>query len=112
MVTSSLLSWRVPSYIPDNYSITQYQLGYYATSDCNTDYYHTDNVSSVNVTSSDTLEYNIIGLLSDTCYVFIIRAYTNNGFGPWISITDKTMENTNTTTNTDTTNTDTTNTGM
>ena len=95
--TTGLLSWSVPSYIPDNYPVITYELVYYSTNDCQSaaiSYHDTHNVSlRVNVTDSNTLQYNITSLLSDTCYVFGIRAYTVNGYGPWISITDKTMNN-------------------
>ena len=94
LATSGLLSWSHPSYVSVNYPVILYELGYTAT-DCSiVDFYNTDSVLIyVNITSSHTLQYNITNLLSNTCYLFIIRAYTNNGYGPLITITDKTMEN-------------------
>ena len=50
-----------------------------------------DTIVLVNVTH-DVLDYNISGLESDSCYQFVIRAYTMNGFGPWSSVVFKTAE--------------------
>ena len=91
--SSTLLSWSAPSYVPDNYPVITYELEYYTINDCDIEYYDydTDTVLRVNVTNTDTLQYNITGLLSNTCYVFGIRAYTDNGYGPLVRITDQTM---------------------
>ena len=95
--TWAVISWSVPSYIPSDYPIIRYEIGYHVL--------QSDNCSMVDEVDVD---YNIIhalnqnvscgstftiitGLYSETCYIFGVRAYTDNGYGPWTFITSETL---------------------
>ena len=90
--TSATISWTEPQYIPAHYPIVRYEAGYYSTNDrsCNGTITNDDVIPEGlrNVTLSATLN----GLMSDTCYVFVVRGYTEFGPGPWTGILQWTLE--------------------
>ena len=81
-ITWAVISWSVPSYIPVDYPIITYEIGYtvhlfdgsYSPSDEFILIIKT-NTSSINVTISDPI--------GNTCYLFGVRDYTVNGYGVW-----------------------------
>ena len=42
--------------------------------------------------SSDTYTINITTLSHDTCYVFVVRGYTINGYGLWNGLANVTLD--------------------
>ena len=78
----AVISWSVPSYIPVDYPIITYEIGY-TTHQCGSpsDEFNPmikTNTSSINVTISD--------LIGNSCYLFGVRGYTVNGYGLWTVI--------------------------
>ena len=90
--TWSVISWSVPSFIPQDYPIIMYEIGY-LFGNCPTltdgDFYNKA-LNRYNVSSSSTLA-NITGLTHTSCYIFGVRAYTTNGYGKWTIITSETL---------------------
>ena len=90
--TWSVISWSVPSFIPQDYPIIMYEIGY-LSGNCPTltdgDFYNKA-LNQYNVSSSSTLA-NITGLTHTSCYIFGVRAYTTNGYGKWTIITSETL---------------------
>ena len=81
-ITWAVISWSVPSYIPVDYPIITYEIGYtvhlFDGSCSPSDEFNPmikTNTSSRNVTISD--------LIGNTCYLFGVRGYTVNGYGVW-----------------------------
>ena len=91
--TWSVISWSVPSFIPQDYPIIMYEIGY-LSGNCSTltdgDFYN-EALNQYNVSSSSTLA-NITGLTHTSCYIFGVRAYTTNGYGKWTIITNETLK--------------------
>ena len=94
--TWAVISWSVPSYIPVDYPIITYEIGY-TTHQFDGCCSRSDefspmikiNTSSTNVTISD--------LISNICYLFGVRGYTVNGYGVWTIISNQTLVNSSTT---------------
>ena len=89
--TWAVISWSVPSYIPQAYPIIRYEIGYHVLDNCsmaNVDY---QALNSSNV-SSDSTFINITGLRDNTCYIFGVRAFTMNGPGNWTVIANETLQ--------------------
>ena len=89
--TWAIISWSVPSYIPTDYSITNYELGYNVlqSHDCSM-----VDFESIDIQMNEqflNLSTNITGLMTNTCYVFAVSAYTINGYSEWVFITNKTL---------------------
>ena len=94
--TWAVISWSVPSYIPPDYSISSFEIGYLAASqshNCLDLMVNTDSFSlkTIDVSNTDTYT-NITGLSDSTCYIFGVRAYTINGPGNWRIIANETLE--------------------
>ena len=89
--TWSVISWSVPSFIPQDYPIITYEIGYLSDNcsiiDVNDIYNQALNQYNV---SSRNRRANITGLNHTSCYIFGVRAYTDNGYGDWMVITNKT----------------------
>ena len=87
--TSVTLYWNVPDYVPNRYPIIAYEVGYYTSSDssCNA-IIITDNVVAQGLRNTTATSPTAIldGLVSGTCYVFVVRAYTVIGPGLWTGI--------------------------
>ena len=93
--TWALISWSVPNYIPSDHPIITYEIGY--------DALHSNNCSMIDYDeinpqvfiqynkSSNSIFINITGLYGNTCYIFGVRAYTDDGFGVWTFFTNKTL---------------------
>ena len=89
--TWAVISWSVPSYIPTDYSIINYELGYNVlqSHDCSM-----VDFESIDIQMNEqffNLSTNITGLMTNTCYIFAVRAYTINGYSEWVFITNKTL---------------------
>ena len=87
--TWAVISWSVPSYIPVDYPIITYEIGYtthQSNGSCSpnefTEIIRT-NTSNTNVIISD--------LIDNTCYLFGVRGYTVNGYGVWTISADQTL---------------------
>ena len=93
--TWAVISWSVPSYIPSDYPIITYEIGYHVLQSDNCSLVDDDDINFLvlnlfNVSSD--IAFNITDLYSETCYIFGVRAYTDNGYGAWTFITKKTLE--------------------
>uniref|UniRef100_A0A1X7TNB3 Fibronectin type-III domain-containing protein n=1 Tax=Amphimedon queenslandica TaxID=400682 RepID=A0A1X7TNB3_AMPQE len=81
--TWAVISWSVPSYIPSDYPIITYEIGYHIlqSGNClmvNNDGFNTEILQLRN--STNTFIVNT-GLNDMSCYIFGVRAYTDNGNG-------------------------------
>ena len=93
--TWSVISWSVPSFIPQDYPIITYEIGYLSVN-ClilDIDDIYNQALNQYNV-SSGNRHANITGLNHTSCYIFGVRAYTDNGYGEWTVITNKTLSHT------------------
>ena len=92
--TWAVISWSVPSYIPQAYSIIRYEIGYHVLDNCSMADVDDINIQVLNRfnVSNDSTFINITGLNDNTCYIFGVRAYTINGPGNWRVIADETLE--------------------
>ena len=94
--TWAVISWSVPSYIPSDYSIITYEIGYHVLFDkCCFPMVDDDDIDiqaliQYNVSSTSAL-INITDLNDDTCYIFYVRAYSNRGPGSWRVIANETL---------------------
>jgi hypothetical protein len=92
--TWAALSWNEPSFIPSDYPLITYEIGYHIIDDCSS----FDNINDIddqllhvfNISSSST-NTNVTDLMSGTCYVFGVRGYTVNGHGKWTVIANETL---------------------
>ena len=94
--TWAVISWSVPSYIPQDYPIITYEIGYYIlpSGSClmaDEDDIDIQRLQFSNSTSTTTL-INITGLDHMSCYIFGVRAYTSRGPGGWIFIANETLK--------------------
>uniref|UniRef100_A0A1X7SSZ3 Fibronectin type-III domain-containing protein n=1 Tax=Amphimedon queenslandica TaxID=400682 RepID=A0A1X7SSZ3_AMPQE len=95
--TWAVISWSVPSYIPSDHPIITYEIGYHMLQSGNcsvvndVDAYYINTLAlNQNVSCGSTFTI-ITGLYSDTCYIFGLRPYTDNGYGAWTFITSETL---------------------
>ena len=94
--TWTFISWSVPSYIPSDYPIITYEIGYHILIDrlccsiINDNDIDLQMLQLSNSTSGSTF-INITGLNDNSCYVFVVRAYTNRGPGNWRVIANETL---------------------
>ena len=91
--TWAVISWSVPSYIPQAYPIIRYEIGYHVLNNCSmadVDDINIQILSRSNV-SSDSTFINTTGLRDNTCFIFGVRAYTDNGYGEWTVIANETL---------------------
>uniref|UniRef100_A0A1X7SSD3 Fibronectin type-III domain-containing protein n=1 Tax=Amphimedon queenslandica TaxID=400682 RepID=A0A1X7SSD3_AMPQE len=93
--TWAVISWNVPSYIPSDYPIITYEIGYHILQSVNCygaiDMLNTNALLTVDVDNTYTF-INITGLTDNYCYIFGVRAYTDNGYGLWTIIANETLE--------------------
>ena len=91
-ITWAVISWSVPSYIPSDHPIITYEIGYHVLQS-DTCSIVDDDIQVFNQydTSSINTFTNITGLYSNTCYIFGVRAYTDNGYGAWTFFTNETL---------------------
>ena len=92
--TWAVISWSVPSYIPQAYPIIRYEIGYHVLDNCSMADVDDINIQVLNRSnvSSDSTFINITGLSDNTCYIFGVRAYTINGPGNWTVIANETLQ--------------------
>ena len=92
--TWAVISWSVPSYIPQAYPIIRYEIGYRVLNNCSiadVDDINIQELNRSNVSSGSTF-INITGLCDNTCYIFGVRAGTVNEYGEWRVIANETLE--------------------
>ena len=91
--TWAVISWSVPSYIPQAYPIIRYEIGYHVLDNCSMADVDDINIQVLNRSnvSSDSTFINITGLSDNTCYIFGVRAGTVNGYGEWTVIANETI---------------------
>ena len=91
--TSATVSWTEPQYNPAHYPIVTYEVGYYSTNDrsCNGTITN-DDVMPEGLRNVTLLTATLNGLMSGTCYGFVVRGYTKIGPGPWTGILKRTLQ--------------------
>ena len=92
--TWAVISWSVPSYIPQAYPIIRYEIGYHVFDNCSmadVDDINIQVLNRSNVSSGSTF-INITGLCDNTCYIFGVCAYTVNGYGEWRVIANESLQ--------------------
>ena len=94
--TWAVISWSVPSYIPQAYSIIRYEIRYHVLDNCSMvdDDINIQELNQFNLSSesSQSTSVTVTGLSDETCYIFGVRAYTVNGYGEWTVIANETLE--------------------
>ena len=83
--TWAVISWSVPSYIPVDYPIITYEIGY-TTHQSNGSCSPSHDFSSMIKTNTSSRKVTISDLIGNTCYLFGVRGYTVNGCGLWTVI--------------------------
>uniref|UniRef100_A0A1X7T7I1 Fibronectin type-III domain-containing protein n=1 Tax=Amphimedon queenslandica TaxID=400682 RepID=A0A1X7T7I1_AMPQE len=91
----AVISWSVPSYIPSDYPIITYEIGYHILPSVNCSMVDEDDIDIQmlqfsNLTIGNTFTI-ITGLNDMSCYVFGVHAYTINGYGEWTVIANETL---------------------
>ena len=89
-ITWAVISWSVPSYIPVDYPIITYEIGYtthQSESSCSPN----DEFSPMIKTNTSSINVIISDLIGNTCYLFGVRGYTVNGYGVWTVILNQTL---------------------
>ena len=94
--TWAIISWSPPSYIPSDYPIITYEIGYHILQpvNClmaNDDHFNTEMLQLHNSTNWDAF-INITGLHDMSYFIFGARAYTTNGYGEWTVIANETLK--------------------
>ena len=80
--TWAVISWSVPSYIPVDYPIITYEIGY-TTHQSNGSCSPSDEFNPMIKTNTSSRNVTISDLIGNTCYLFGVRGYTVNGYGLW-----------------------------
>ena len=75
--TWAVISWSVPSYIPVDYPIITYEIGY-TTHKSNGSCCRSDEFSPIEKTNTSSKNVNISDLIGNTCYLYGVRFYTDN----------------------------------
>ena len=89
--TWAVISWSVPGYIPSDYPIITYEIGYHVIQSDNCTIANFDS-QSLKLFSSVSTFTNITGLNKSFCYIFGVRAYTVKGHGDWKLIVNETLK--------------------
>uniref|UniRef100_A0A1X7TRN0 Fibronectin type-III domain-containing protein n=2 Tax=Amphimedon queenslandica TaxID=400682 RepID=A0A1X7TRN0_AMPQE len=94
--TWAVISWSVPSYIPPDYPIITYEIGYHILFNRLCCSMVNDNDIDIHMShlynsTSDSTFINITGLNDKSCYIFGVRAYTDRGPGNWRVIANETL---------------------
>ena len=87
--TWAVVSWSVPSYIPVDYPIITYEIGY-TTHQCDCGCSSSDEFIPMIKTNTSSRNVTISDLIGNTYYQFGVRGYTVNGYGLWRVIANKT----------------------
>ena len=88
--TLAVISWSVPSYIPVDYPIITYEIGY-TTHQSNGSCSPNDEFNSMTKTNTSSRNVKLNNLMNKTCYLFGVRGYTINGYGLWTVIGNMTQ---------------------
>ena len=80
--TWAVISWSVPSYIPMDYPIITYEIGY-TSHQSNGSCSPSDEFSPLIKTNTSSINVTISDLIGNSCYLFGVRGYTVNGYGLW-----------------------------
>ena len=88
--TSATISWSIPDYVPANYPIVTYEIGYYINIASRKRQITLSERATLQNTSSSP--YTINNLEPQTSYVFAVRAYTRFGPGEWVGVVNQTLE--------------------
>ena len=94
--TWAVISWSVPSYIPVDYPIITYEIGY-TTHQSNGSCSSSDEFNPMIKTNTSSRNVTISDLIGNTCYLFGVRGYTVNGYGVWTIISNQTIDDSPTT---------------
>ena len=91
--TMAIISWDIPDYIPANYSIITYEIGYFLI-DTET-MCVTTSIKNVATPSHGQMNVTVLmahvdSLMADSCYAFAVRAYTDIGHGGWSLVAKRT----------------------
>ena len=88
--TWAVISWSVPSYIPVDYLIITYEIGYttYQSDGCCSRSDEFNPMIKINTSSTNV---NISDLIGNTCYLFGECGYTVNGYGVSTVIDNQTL---------------------
>ena len=81
-ITWAVISWSVPSYIPVDYPIITYEIGY-TVHQCKCSCSPSDEFNPMIKTNTSSINVTINDLIDNTCYLFGVRGYTVNGYGVW-----------------------------
>ena len=90
-ITWAVISWSLPSYIPVDYPIITYEIGY-TTHQSDGSCSSCDEFSLMIKTNTSSRKVKINDLIGNTCYLFGVRGYTVNGYGLWTVIGDVTEQ--------------------
>ena len=88
--TWAVISWSVPSYIPVDYPIITYEIGYtihQSESRCSPN----DEFNPMIKTNTSSTNVIISDLIGNTCYLFGVRGYTVIGYGIWTVTVNQTL---------------------
>ena len=88
--TWAVISWSVPSYIPVDYPIITYEIGY-TSHQSNDSCSPSDKFSPIIKTNTSSINVIISDLIGNSCYLFGVRGYTVNGYGLWTVIVNMTL---------------------
>ena len=94
--TWAVISWSVPSYIPVDYPIITYEIGY-STHQSNGSCSPNDEFNPMIKTNTSSRNVTLSDLIENTCYLFGVRSYTVNGYGAWTVISNQTLVDSSTT---------------
>ena len=88
--TWAIISWSVPSYIPVDYPIITYEIGF-TTHKSNGSCSPIDEFNPMIKTNTSSRNVKINNLMNKTCYLFGVCGYTVNGYGLWTVIAKQTL---------------------
>ena len=90
--TSATISWNEPRYIPANYPIVAYEIGYYINIASRKKQITLSELERATLQNASSSPYTINNLEPQTSYVFAVRAYTIFGPGEWVGVVNQTLE--------------------
>uniref|UniRef100_A0A1X7SES0 Fibronectin type-III domain-containing protein n=1 Tax=Amphimedon queenslandica TaxID=400682 RepID=A0A1X7SES0_AMPQE len=94
--TWAVISWSVPSYIPSDYPIITYEIGYHILQSAGACLMvHDVNINIQILQFFNSTNHHTFITITDlndmSCYIFGVRAYTDNGYGEWTVIANETL---------------------
>ena len=88
--TWAVISWSVPSYIPMDYPVITYEIGY-TTHQSESSCSYSDEFNPMVKTNTNSTNVTLTDLISNTCYLFGVRGYTVMGYGVWTVISNQSL---------------------